>query len=245
MAKKAAASENVMDLLGAQAKKTDKDSKKKDDMPVLELPNTEENRKVIDDWIKYKREEKAAKTKKEKQEAKLKPLAITARTDYCLKERKHITSVKVKVGEDEEDKVGPDKKIIPGRKSETVTCAFQSGCAAIAADKKARLVEIFGKDEETKKDKFDDYFELKTNLKITDAVMAKVQEAKEGEQTVIHELMKVLGKDRFFEIFEVTQFINVKDKLFEEYVTNKELNEQVAKAEGEGLVTPKKPLLNI
>lgn len=233
MAKKKTESVDVMEMLGEQAEKTEKKSKKKDELPVVELEDTEKNRKILDAWIKHKREVKAADTKLKKQEEKLKPVIAETRTDFCLSNKYH-SAVKIQCGDDVEE----DGKVT--RKSEQITASFQRKCAKISTKHKAKLKEIFGED-------YDKSFQLNTSVKLTEAAMRQVEAAAAaGEPTIIQKLMEALGgKERFFEIFTVSQELVAKDYLYEASVSDKDVAAKAKKAREEGIFVPQKPTLSL
>lgn len=218
MAKKKTA--NVMDLLGAQAKKKTP-AKKKSEMPVLELEDTPQNRQLIDTWHQKKKDEKEAKALKEKQEAKLKPLAASARNDYCLNNKFHKT-VKVRVGD-----------------SQLVTASFQSKMSAIDTDSQEELEKIFG-------DHYSTCFQLITNIKLTEAAMEQVErDAAAGKPSVINKIMDALGgPEQFAAVFEVTQEIKPREAFFERHIVDPDVSESAKVATARGLIKVQKPSLS-
>ena len=223
---------NVMDMLGKQAKKTPA-KKKKEELPVLRLEDTEKNRTAIDNFIKHKQEEKSACNKKKKEEEKLLAQVIKSREEYCLV-NKFQKSVKIQVGDDVAAK-GDD----PGRKSEMITAAFQSKWSAIKTEDQEDLEKLYG-------DKYGDCFKMVTTIKLQDKAMEDVERcAVEGKKGPLDKIMKAIGPEQFAEIFEVTQEIKPTESLAEKRVTDKEINKITNKAIDDELLKPQKPSFSV
>jgi hypothetical protein len=114
---------NTMDLLGQAAKKNKKAKKKKDEKPIIVLEPSQDNVKLVKEWLDQKKAEKTATTNKKKAEERLKPQIAEARKDYCLSHKYH-SAVQVKVGS-----------------SEPITASFQKKCTKISTDDQERLQE--------------------------------------------------------------------------------------------------------
>ena len=207
---------NLMDMLGSQASKTAKTVKKKDEMPTLNLEDNDKNRRIVDNWVKFKRDEVTAVNNKKKEEESLKTLIIEARTKFCMESKSFHKSVKIKVGED-----------TPLRKSEFLTASFQDKVSKIDLKGKDQLQEIFGED-------YSKFFKLSTNIQLTDTAMGQVEkDSAAGKPTVLDKLIEALGgPEKFFELFEVSQEIEPRSCFFEACVTDPVVNGKVKKAEG-------------
>lgn len=223
MAKAKKKKNNVMDLLGKQAKKSP-NKPKKDALPLLEVEDNEKNRKLIHNWVENKKKESDAATLRKKAEKSLKPLVTTLRADYCL-ENEYTKSVKFKVGDE----------------GTTITAAFQRKCSKISTENEVKLKKIFGDD-------YDELFRKQTNISLTDEAMEQIQKkAEAGQDTILDKLIEAMGgPEKFFSAFSVEQSVVPRDKFYEKYVTDPAINRKAKKAiEDEKILSPQGPSLSL
>jgi len=142
----------IGNLLKKAASKNADTKAKKSSMPVIELPDTEELREAVNEYREAKEKEKNAKAKAETNAATLREESSKEMKAFCLKEGKAFSSVKVQVG-----------KLTP------LTFVVQNKYSKIDPKQAKELEKLFG-------DKFEKYFTQKTEISLSDAAMAKMDE---------------------------------------------------------------------
>ena len=202
----------AMDILRQKAKKTV--VAKKETTPVLNLPDTSENKEAMETFIEKKKVEKQAEADRKQAEAILKPAAETLKVEHCQSEGKYSTSIKVKVGD-----LGP------------LTYKTPNAYSKIGVDNEDAL-------KVNSKELYDKLFLIYTEisltpkgLKLIDTILPLLMEV----------AGKVSGGDpskAFDEIFEVEQYIKPTDAYHELKTLDPKVKEIADQIEGDGLVKP-------
>jgi hypothetical protein len=201
---------SAMDLLKNAAKKEPVQEKKgKDEHPLLELANTAENKKEMENLIKQKQVKKSAETSQKKSEGVLRPQAAMLREQFCAANKKFHSSVKLKCGD-----IGPINFITQNKYSE------------IGISKEDELKAIFG-------EKFTEYFMTFTEIMLTDKGLAEIDTLLPKLIEACGGTM-----EKFQEYFNITQTLKPTEFLHEQRVQNPEIKKQTDKAIDDGLLKP-------
>ena len=162
-------------LLKKAATKNEGSKKGKSTMAVVALPETDDIKEAVKAWREAKADEKTANSLRKQQEEILKPASAEAYENFCRKEGKHHSSVKVQVG-----------SITP------MTYVTQEKYSAISLDNGEKLKQIFG-------DSFERFFKLVTEIKLSEKAMSDIDPILEKIVEAVG------GEEKFLDLFDVTQ----------------------------------------
>lgn len=176
--------------------------------PLVDLPDTTENKKALTAIIEEKKKEKSAVALRKEAEVVIRPVADSLRSERCQSENKFYSSVKIKCGD-----IGP------------VTFVNQNRYSDITTEKEEELKEIFG-------EQYDKCFTTDTTVSLTEKGL---KEAHTGG--LLDKLVEACGgEEKFSELFSVEQKLKPTEFLHEQKILEPKLGEMVKKAAEAGLV---------